>query len=133
MAAHTAESERGQTADGHRGRGRRPRPPIPRPMSLPKLAKQPVGLASFESLWDSPLLQAEVELQAASHEERGVMAMRLMSALASQPSPFQSLMSRCIEALRPCVFAQDAAQAAHTPGAAAAEAAGGEGPTHVAM
>ena len=35
-------------------------------MSLPKLAKQPVGLASFESLWDSPRLPAGVGLPAAA-------------------------------------------------------------------
>ena len=34
--------------------------------------------------------------------------MRLLASLASQPSPFKSLLTQCIGALRPCVFARAA-------------------------
>ena len=95
-------------------------------MPLPRLAAQH-GSPLFEDVWQSPLLEAEVELGAAphaTHEERGLLAVQLLSALASQSSPFQALLTRCVEALRPCVFVSKANAASATPlekGAAAPE------------
>ena len=59
---------------------------LARPLSLPKLGAEQ-GLLSFResfAAFKSPFLEAEVEL-AASREERGMLALRLLSALAAQP------------------------------------------------
>ena len=140
LAALSSSPTRAATADGRRGTRRKTswpiNPELSRPnsrspevahqslMPLPRLAAQH-GSPLFEDVWQSPLLEAEVELQAgATHEERGLLAVRLLSALASQSSPFQPLLTRCVEALRPCVFVRGATDASATPserGAAASE------------
>ena len=143
QAALSSSPTRAATADGRRATRRKAswlidaelsRPNSRSPeiahqslMPLPRLAAQQ-GSPLFEDLWQSPLLEAEVELGAAphaTHEERGLLAVQLLSALASQSSPFQPLLTRCVEALRPCVFVSKAtAASAATPkekGAAAPE------------
>lgn len=41
-----------------------------------------------------------------------MLAVKLLSALASQSSPFQPLLARCIEAIHPCVFVRGATTSA---------------------
>ena len=141
LAALSSSPTRAATADGRRGTRKTSwpiNPELSRPnsrspemahqslMPLPRLAAQH-GSPLFEDVWQSPLLEAEVELHAAphaTHEERGLLAVRLLSALASQSSPFQPLLTRCVEALRPCVFVRGATDASATSlerGAAASE------------
>ena len=147
LAALSSSPTRAATADGRRGTRRKTswpiNPELSRPnsrsseiahqslMPLPRLAAQH-GSPLFEDVWQSPLLEAEVELQAgATHEERGLLAVRLLSALASQSSPFQPLLTRCVEALRPCVFVRGATDASATP--SESDAAASEDITHMSM
>ena len=149
QAALSSSPTRAATADGRRGTRRKASWPIDaelsRPnsrspeiahqslMPLPRLAAQH-GSPLFEDVWQSPLLEAEVELGAAphaTHEERGLLAVQLLSALASQSSPFQALLTRCVEALRPCVFVSKATAASATPLEKGAAAPGDV--THMSM
>lgn len=130
LAALSSSPTRAATADGRRGTRRKTswpiNPELSQPnsrspevahqslMPLPRLAAQH-GSPLFEDMWQSPLLEAEVELHAAPHatrEERGMLAVKLLSALASQSSPFQPLLARCIEAIHPCVFVRGATTSA---------------------
>ena len=149
QAALSSSPTRAATADGRRGTRRKASWPIDaelsRPnsrspeiahqslMPLPRLAAQH-GSPLLEDVWQSPLLEAEVELGAAphaTHEERGLLAVQLLSALASQSSPFQALLTRCVEALRPCVFVCKATAASATPLEKGAAAPGDV--THMSM
>ena len=119
-----------------------------RPASLPKLSADHAFVRFHEmySSFQSALLEAEVELAATkgvqSGEERGLIALRLLTALAAHPSPIQSLLSCCLEAMRPCMLARAATEAEAALGdASAAAIVGNEGPappvanevTHMAM